>query len=107
MKLDDDLIIATKVAFGLRLARASLGMSQADFGALLGVSKPTIVRLETMGSPIKLAFYSKMVKTLSEMGVCVDAVSHEGVKIEVDESAVMRLIKQVEDEKVLRKKRFN
>jgi transcriptional regulator with XRE-family HTH domain len=103
---DEDLALAAKVAFTLRLARTALGLNQAEFGTLMDVSKPTIVRLETMESPVKLAFYAKMVKRLTERGIHVDAITSEGVKIEVDQAAVEKLIQQVDQEKQLRSKRF-
>jgi predicted transcriptional regulator len=103
---DEDLALASKVAFTMRLARTALGLNQSELGVLMEVSKPTIVRLETMESPVKLAFYSKLVKRLAERGIHVDAVTQEGLKVNVDQAAVERLIQQVGDEKQRRVKRL-
>lgn len=99
---DDDQLLAAKVAFTMKLARTALGMSQAEFGALMDVSKPTIVRIENLETPVKLSFYSKMVKLLASRGIRVDGITVDGVRIEADQSALVRLVRQSEEEKLKR-----
>jgi len=102
---DEDELQAAKVAFVLRMARTALGMNQAEFGELMGVSKPTIVRIETMETPVKLAFYSRMVKALAKKGIEVDVVASDGVKIEADQAAISELIQKMQEEKAQKQRR--
>ena len=102
---ESDQLLAAKVAFAMRLARTALNMSQAEFGEMMGVSKPTIVRIENLETPVKLAFYSKMVKLLAIRGLRVDAITPEGVSLEANKAAVLRLVRQIEEGKAKRSRK--
>jgi len=102
---ESDQLLAAKVAFAMRLARTALNMSQAEFGEMMGVSKPTIVRIENLETPVKLAFYSKMVKLLAIRGLRVDAITPEGVSVDANEAAVLRLVRQIEEGKAKRSRK--
>ena len=102
---DEDELQAAKVAFALRMARTALGMNQEEFGALMEVSKPTIVRIETMETPVKLAFYTKLVRTLAERGIHIDLVASDGIKIDADQAAISGLIQKVQEEKAGKQQR--
>ncbi len=50
------------------MARAALGISQLELAELLGVSKITLARLETLEAPLKADVYMKAIKVFRERG---------------------------------------
>lgn len=59
------------LAYGayVRASRNALGLNQTVFARLLGVSRPTVVRLERGASPLRLALCYAATDVLSSLGV--------------------------------------
>ena len=60
-----------KMAAGIRATRAALNLTQEQFGALAGLSRPTIARMEEDPSRTKITTYLKIYpiieRTLSDL----------------------------------------
>ena len=84
-----------KIVVALRMARAALGISQLELAELLGVSKITLARVETLEAPLKADVYMKAVKVFRKRGVVVDTMSTDSLMFNVTphclEGALARL----------------
>ena len=56
-------------AVGLKMARAALGFSQEEMAKLIGISKVTLARIETLESSPSLGTFLKAIKILESLGI--------------------------------------
>lgn len=87
-----------KIAVAMRAVRGALGLNQAEFAELIGVSKPTIARAETMEVAMRLDSYSNMLKKLREVGVKVDTLYSDSVHVEFEPQALESLKARLADQ---------
>lgn len=97
MTIDNTTLTNLKNAVALRAVRGALGITQGDMAELIGVSKPTIARLETLGTNMGLEDYSFMVRKLKTMGVSLDSVATENVEIKFEPKAMEVLFAKLSD----------
>lgn len=95
--LSDEIEANLKIAVAMRAVRGALGVSQGDFAAIIGVSKPTIARIETLEVAMRLETYTKILKTLKEMGVTVDTIYTDSVHVEFEPEALEMLKQKLAD----------
>jgi len=86
----------TRIALVMRSVRSALGYNQVQFAELIGSSKPTIARIETLEMPMKDELYARMVERLEEFGIKIDANLH-GVSLHFDERAIAILEGRLQD----------
>lgn len=98
MPSNDDLHAHLKIAVAMRAVRGALGISQSDLAELIGVSKPTVARIETLEAPMRLDVYSNMLKKLKEMGVRVDTLYSDNVQVEFEPQALAALLSKLSDQ---------
>ncbi|RDB42738.1 hypothetical protein DU490_11565 [Halomonas sp. DQ26W] len=96
--MSDDTDAHLKIAVALRAVRGAIGLNQAEFASLVGVSKPTIARAETMEVAMRLDSYSSILKKLREIGVKVDTLYSDSVHIEFEPQALESLMEQLADQ---------
>lgn len=87
-----------RIAVVLRMARAALGISQLKLAELLGVSKITLARVETLESPLKAGTYMKALKVFRELGVVVDMHSSDSLIINVQPQCLDDALAKLKDE---------
>ncbi|CUI88837.1 Uncharacterised protein [Alcaligenes faecalis] len=80
----------------MRSVRSALGYNQVQFAELIGSSKPTIARIETLEMPMKDELYSRMVERLDEFGIKIDS-NLDGVSLHFDERAIAVLEGRLHD----------
>ncbi|ATH99126.1 helix-turn-helix domain-containing protein [Alcaligenes faecalis] len=86
----------TRIALVMRSVRSALGYNQVQFAELIGSSKPTIARIETLEMPMKDELYSRMVERLDEFGIKIDS-NLDGVSLHFDERAIAVLEGRLHD----------
>ncbi|MEZ2623733.1 helix-turn-helix domain-containing protein [Paenalcaligenes hominis] len=86
----------TRIALVIRSVRSALGYNQIQFAELIGSSKPTIARIETLEMPMKDEIYTRMVERLEEFGVEIDS-NLDGVSLHFDERAIAILEDRLQD----------
>ena len=86
----------TRIALVMRSVRSALGYNQVQFAELIGSSKPTIARIETLEMPMKDDLYARMVERLEEFGIKIDSNLH-GVSLHFDERAIAILEGRLQD----------
>lgn len=96
-----------KIAVAMRAVRGALGLNQAEFANLIGVSKPTVARAETMEAAMRLDSYTNMLKKLKDIGVKVDTFYSDSVNIEFEPQALESLMERLADQGRRRKDRSN
>lgn len=88
MSSNDSINEHLKIAVAMRAVRGALGMTQAGFAEFVGVSKPTVARAETLEVAMRLESYSRMIKRLNDLGVHLDTLTSDSVKIDIDAKAL-------------------
>lgn len=96
--MSEDIDTHLKIAVALRSVRGALGLNQAEFAELVGVSKPTIARAETMEVAMRLDSYSSVLRKLREIGVKVDTLYSDSVHIEFEPQALESLKERLADQ---------
>lgn len=96
-----------KIAVALRMSRAALGISQLELAEILGVSKITLARVETLESPLRADVYMKAINVLRELGVDVDVMSSSALMINVNQSALENALARLKDDSKRRIDRKN
>jgi len=86
-----------KIAVAIRMGRTALGISQQTLADLIGISKITLARIETLESKMKTEFYIKAIKVFREFGVELDATSGDGLTIDVSPLALHHALNQLQD----------
>ncbi|BBP45124.1 hypothetical protein THMIRHAS_04970 [Thiosulfatimonas sediminis] len=66
-----------KIALILRTIRGMLGMSQTKFAEFIGQPKSTIARAESLILPLKVDLYFKILKSMKDQGIEIDAFADE------------------------------
>lgn len=90
---------SVRFAVAMRLGRAALGMNQQEFADLLGVSKSTVARNETMEMAMRAETLTTMLRVLRENGVEVDVLnSAQTLSIEVHAPALEHAWSRLADE---------
>lgn len=105
MPTESDLMAHLRIAVAMRAVRGALGVNQAEFAKLIGVSKPTVARVETLEAGMRLDTYSNMLKKLKEIGVVVDTLYSENVLVEFEPKAIEHLKEKLADQGQRRKDR--
>lgn len=80
----------------MRSIRSAIGYNQIQFAELIGSSKPTIARIETLEIPMKDELYARMVERLEEFGIKIDS-NLDGVSLHFDERAIAILKGRLHD----------
>lgn len=86
----------THIALVMRSVRSAIGYNQIQFAELIGSSKPTIARIETLEMPMKDKLYARMVERLEELGIKIDS-NLDGVSLHFDERAIAVLEGRLQD----------
>lgn len=105
MTSDDNIHAHLKIAVAMRAVRGALGLSQSDLAELIGVSKPTVARIETLEVPMRFDAYANMMKNLKKIGVNVDTVLSDNVQVEFEPQALTALLTKLSDQGKRRKDR--
>lgn len=78
-------------AVGLKMARAALGYSQEEMSKLIGISKVTLARIETLESSPSLGTFLSAMKILESMGIELNLTGPAGsLEISVSAEAMNR-----------------
>lgn len=85
-----------RIALIMRSVRTAIGYNQIQFAELIGSSKPTIARIETLEMPMKDELYTRMVERLEEFGIEIDS-NLDGVSLHFDERAIAILEGRLQD----------
>jgi len=85
-----------RIALVMRSVRSAIGYNQVQFAELIGSSKPTIARIETLEMPMNGELYTRMVEQLEELGIKIDS-DQDGVSLHFDERAVTLLQDRLQD----------
>jgi len=96
-----------KIAVALRMSRAALGISQLELAEILGVSKITLARVETLESPLRADVYMKAINVLRELGVAVDVMTPNALMINVHQPALEKALARLRDDSKRRIDRKN
>ena len=96
-----------KIAVALRMSRAALGISQFELAEILGVSKVTLARVETLESPLKADVYMRAINVLKELGVDVDVMTPATMTIFVHQQAFENALARLKDDSKRRIDRKN
>lgn len=86
-----------RIVVAVRMARAALGISQMELADLLGVSKITLARVETLESPLKADVYMRAIKVFREHGVVVDTLSSDSLIINVKQQCLDESLARLKD----------
>lgn len=88
-----------RFAVAMRMGRAALGMNQKEFASLLGVSKSTVARGETLEMTMRADTLMRMLRVLHERGVDIDLVgTEEGMHLKVHPQALESALDRLQDE---------
>nr|WP_163503603.1 helix-turn-helix domain-containing protein [Halomonas socia] len=96
--MTDDIDTHLKIAVAIRAVRGALGLNQTEFASLVGVSKPTIARAETMEVAMRLDSYANLLKKLRIIGVKVDTLYSDSVHVELEPQALESLKERLADQ---------
>ncbi len=87
-----------KIAVSLRVGRAVLGVSQAEMAEMLGISKITLARVETLESKLKAEHYMNAIRIFRENGIQIDGLLEEEINIKIMPNALEVALQRLEDE---------
>lgn len=79
-----------KIAIAMRTSRAALGMNQAEFASFIGVSKPTIARVEKLETTTRAETYIKLLRSLAKAGVELDTIMSDDIVVRVKPQAILQ-----------------
>lgn len=80
----------------MRSVRSAIGYNQIQFAELIGSSKPTIARIETLEMPMKDELYTRMIERLDELGIKIGS-NLDGVSLHFNEQAIAILEGRLQD----------
>tara|TARA_A100001391_G_C4920404_1_gene238990 strand:+ start:109 stop:531 length:423 start_codon:yes stop_codon:yes gene_type:complete len=95
--LSDKIEANLKIAAAMRAVRNALGVNQEEFAELIGISKPTVARVETLEVSMKLEMYTNILKRLKKMGIKVDTIYSDSVHVEFEPRALEILRENLAD----------
>lgn len=81
----------------IRMARAAMGISQVELAKMLGISKITLARVETLESPLKADVYMRAIRVFREHGVDVDMISAKVVTVNVRQQCLDEALERLKD----------
>lgn len=88
-----------RFAVAMRMGRAALGLNQQEFAQLLGVSKSTVARTETLEMAMRADTLMTMLRVLRERGVEIDLIGDEQrVSVQVQSGALKEALERLRDE---------
>lgn len=96
--MDNLDIESIKVAVAVRVGRSAAGLSQQELADMIGISKVTLARVETLESKLKAEFYMKAIKIFRDMGVEMDTMLSDGIKVNVSPKALQLALGKLQDE---------
>lgn len=82
----------------MRMARAALGISQLELAELLGVSKITLARVETLETPMKADIFMRAIKLFRDHGVVLDTLSSDALNIIVKQQCFDESLARLKDD---------
>lgn len=94
-----------RVAVAVRVARVALGMSQQELAERIGIAKITLARVETLESKLKAEYYMRALRLFNQMGVEIDSLLSDNIKININEQALTQAFNKLQDESTRRKDR--
>ena len=89
----------------MRMGRAALGYNQHEFAELLGVSKSTVARTETLEMAMRAETLMTMLRVLRERGVELDLMTEEEVTVKLQPCALQEAFERLSDEEQRRSDR--
>lgn len=92
----------TKIAIGVRTARAALGWNQEEFAERMGVAKSTVARIETLEVNARADFLTKALAVFRRAGVNLDLLDDDKVTVEVGAAALAEAQARLDDEAMRR-----
>lgn len=98
MALTDNIHAHLKIAVAMRAVRGALGITQGELAVLIGISKPTVARVETLEASMRLDDYANMLKKMNELGVKIDTLYTDNVKVEFEPAALDALLRKLADQ---------
>ena len=72
-----------KIGVLLRVCRAAIGLNQTELAALIGVSKVTLARVETLESTLKTDSFLKAIKVFRDHGLEIDTMSSDSINLKI------------------------
>lgn len=81
----------------IRMARAAMGISQAELAAMLEISKVTLARIETLESPLKADVYMRAIQVFRSQGVDVELISASLVSVKVQQQCLDEALARLRD----------
>lgn len=95
-------IFPAKIALILRTARAALGINQQELAELVGVTKVTIARIETLETPMKADTFLRALELFRSHGIKIYFHSGDNMQIEVTPEALDFATKRLANEKQIK-----
>lgn len=86
-----------RIAVAIRAARAAAGWNQEHFCKLVGMSKPTVARIETLVMSPKAASVMRMVNAFREAGITMNLYDRGPLIITISEEAMAKAIAELND----------
>ena len=65
---------------------------------MIGIAKITLARVETLESKLKVEYYMRAMKIFHEVGIEVDAMSTEGIKLNIKPEALETALNKLGDD---------
>jgi transcriptional regulator with XRE-family HTH domain len=86
-----------KIGVALRVCRAALGISQTELADLIGVSKVTLARVETLETSLKSEAFMKALKVFRDHGLSIDTMTSEGINLRINPIALEAALEKLLD----------
>lgn len=87
-----------KIALLIRVARAAVGMSQVEMAKLLGISKVTLARVETLETPLNANVFMTAIREFEKLGLNVDSFYGENITLTVQRECIDRALANLKDD---------
>jgi transcriptional regulator with XRE-family HTH domain len=94
-----------KIAVLIRVGRVALGLTQQELADMIGIAKITLARVETLESKLKVEYYMRAMKVFHEAGIEFDAMSTEGIKLNIKAEALEIALGKLSNDENRRKDR--
>ena len=79
---------AAKIALAMRTARVAAGWNQAELAANIGVSLPTIARMESLGVSMNATSIIKAMSLFRQSCIDVDMYQPDAITITINKKAI-------------------
>lgn len=87
-----------RIAVAIKVARTAIGLSQLELAELIGVSKITLARVETLESTLKAESYMQALRVFKERGVYIDPISTDSIHLEITLGCLKTVLDDSKDE---------